>query len=239
MISMWALVRGGDLETYVATIVLPGYLAHLRLAPLGFAAQATNCTRSRAAGLDLSSAKAGGRSSGSPRRARGGPDPMVCPGICISRLQLPPATPNGTGEPPNLATRCGSICARYRGAGRRRCAANRGRRLRLRVAEPAVRRPRTVNAYLQAWLAHLGVPAAALSLDLVPRRPGSNSPPACSADNCFSTTGRPWKTWCVLPVLSRSCATSPTWSRLDVDSPFQQNCGIFEDGVYVHLAACR
>jgi len=43
MISMWALVSAGDVEAYAGTLVLPRYLAHLRLAALCFAAQAANC----------------------------------------------------------------------------------------------------------------------------------------------------------------------------------------------------
>ena len=43
MISLWALVAESDVEAYCSTLVLPGYLSHLRLEPFRFADQPANC----------------------------------------------------------------------------------------------------------------------------------------------------------------------------------------------------
>ncbi|MEE8453079.1 MAG: hypothetical protein V3R99_14230 [Thermoguttaceae bacterium] len=43
MISLWAFVTESDVEAFAAGLVLPPYLAHLRLRPFEFSAQAENC----------------------------------------------------------------------------------------------------------------------------------------------------------------------------------------------------
>lgn len=42
MLSLWAILAEADVEAYAGTLVLPSYLAHLCLGPFQFAAQATN-----------------------------------------------------------------------------------------------------------------------------------------------------------------------------------------------------
>ena len=43
MLSMWAFLKESDVEAYLASVVLPSYLSHLRLRPFQFSWQSTNC----------------------------------------------------------------------------------------------------------------------------------------------------------------------------------------------------
>ncbi len=89
MISLWVLVTGADVESYAAGLMLPPYLAHLRLSPFDFSAQPENCDGEEPLKLVY---------VGEGRLEEYLLDPdehalplirSVCPGICDSRLHLP------------------------------------------------------------------------------------------------------------------------------------------------------
>lgn len=89
MISLWAFVTEADVEAYASSLVLPGYLAHLQLAPFEFGRQAVNSDGLEPLRLTY---------SGEGRLEEFAIDPAdhvvpmlrsVCPEIEISRIRLP------------------------------------------------------------------------------------------------------------------------------------------------------
>ncbi len=239
MISMWALASADDVEAYAATLVLPRYLAHLRLAPLRFAAQATNCDGHEPLVLTYLGEGRREELSLAPEEHSLGLIQWVCPGICAARLQLPRDDAQWhwkTAEPADAM--------RIFFAPATEVLADGGVRPAAADAYVSVSQSRifvgraTVAAYLQAWLAHLGLPAAVPSLDFSTPSAGIEFVAGALAGQLFLGERA------VLEDLVRFAGLEPILRHvadlvaLDADAPFQKNCGIFEDGVYIHLAAC-
>jgi hypothetical protein len=239
MISMWALASADDVEAYAATIVLPGYLAHLRLAALRFATQATNCDGHEPLVLTYLGEGRREEFSLAPEEHALGLIQWVCPGICTTRLQLPRDDAQWHWKAAEAAD-----VMRIYFAPATEVLADGGVRPAAADAYVSVSRSRifvgraTVEAYLQAWLAHLGLPAAVPSLDFSTPSAGIEFAAAALAGQLFLDDRA------ALEDLVRFAGLEPILrhvadlAALDVDAPFQENCGIFEDGVYVHLAAC-
>jgi hypothetical protein len=237
MISMWALVSAGDVEAYAGTIVLPRYLAHLRLDAVRFAAQATNCDGREP--LVLTYLGEGRREEFglAPEEHALGLIQSVCPGICSARLQLPRNDAQWhwkTQEPCETMRIYFAPATEVLADGAVRAAAADAyvsvSQSRLFVGRA------TVEAYLQAWLAHLGLPAAVLSLDFSTASAGIEFAAGALGGQLLLDDRA------ALEDLVRFAGLEPILRHvaelvtLDVDAPFQKNCGIFEDGVYVHLA---
>jgi hypothetical protein len=240
MISMWAMVSAADVEAYAATIVLPGYLAHLRLAPLCFATQATSCDGHEPLVLTYLGEGRREEFSLAPEEHALALIQAVCPGICVSRLQLPRDDARWhwkSGEASEAMRIYFAPATAVLADGAVRGAAADSyvsvSRSRLFVGRA------TVEAYLQAWLAHLGLAGAAPRLDFSTPSAGIEFAAGAAAGQLFLDDRA------ALEDLVRFAGLEPILRHvadlvaLDVDAPFPQNCGIFEDGVYVHLRSAQ
>jgi hypothetical protein len=238
MISMWALVSAGDVEAYAATIVLPGYLAHLRLAGLRFTTQQNNCDGHEP--LVLTYFGDGRREEFrlAAEEHAAGLIQWVCPGICVARLQLPRDDAQWhwkTAEPCDVM--------RVYFAPATQVLADDGSRPVAADAYVSVSRSRlfvgraTVEAYLQAWLKHLGLPVGGLGLDLIAPSAGIAFAAGRVAGQLFLDDRAALENMVRFAGLGPVLRHVAALVAIDVDTPFQKDCGIFEDGVYVHLVA--
>ncbi len=238
MLSMWAFLKESDVEAYLASVVLPSYLSHLRLRPFQFSWQSTNCDGQEPLMVIY---EGGGRLEEYALHPEEHTLPMirsVCPRIDTSRIQLPRDDARWhwttSDEPPQrmriyFAPTTHSLC--------RSGPAAPSQRAYVSVSRGHVFIDRTsVESYLKAWLDCLGIDPAAFTLDF-------DTP---SGDVAFATDAVGGQMFLDDDVIAhdlvRFAGLEPAlmhvdrFAEVDMDSDASEKCGIYEDGVYIHLA---
>ena len=238
MLSMWALLKEGDVEAYLATVMLPSYLSHLRLRPFQLSGQSTNCD-----GQEPLTAiyEGGGRIeeySLHPEEHALAMICSVCPRIDTSRIQLPRddarwhwTSPEEPQQPMRIyfAPATQSLC--------RSGPAAPSPGAYVSVSRGHVFIDRTsVESYLKAWLDCLGIDSATIAMDF-------DTP---SGDVAFATEAVGGQMFLddevVAHDLVRFAGLEPAlahvgrFAELDMDAATSEEYGIREDGVYIPLA---
>jgi hypothetical protein len=237
MISLWAVLSERDVEAYSGTLVLPSYLAHLRLGPFRFADQPANCD-----GLEPLKLTYVGEGRVEEYTLPPGEHalPMirfVCPGIETSRVQLPQDdaawawTADGGSQPqmriyfaPTSQTLGCSITAPE--PEEAYVSVSRGH---VFIARPVL------QLYLKAWLERLRLDDAGLSFDFgTPSGAVEFEGAAIGGQMLLDTTTRA-EDLMRFAGLDRAMSQVAREIELDLDSPDQDSGGVCPEGVYIRL----
>ena len=89
MISLWTILTEHDVEAYAATLVLPDYLAHLRLRPVRFMERGPNCNGREPLRLTYEGERRIEDFDLRPEEHAAGMIRHVCPGVDAARIRLP------------------------------------------------------------------------------------------------------------------------------------------------------
>jgi hypothetical protein len=238
MISLWALLSEADVEAYATTLVLPDYLAHLRLGPFRFDEQPESCDGQEPLRLTYCG---DGRLEEYFLRPEDHALAMirfVCSRIATSRLRLPQDDAkwhwNPVADPPEPmrvyfepATR--SLCASapslpssaaYVSVSRRQVFVGRS------VAE----------SYLRAWLETLAIDAAEIRFEFETPSGGVEFSTGAVGGQMFLADEVVANDLIRFAGLERALAQVSDWVRLDLDSDVQDKCGVHDEGVYIRLS---
>jgi hypothetical protein len=238
MISLWALFRERDVETYAGTLVLPSYLAHLGLGPFGLAAQAPN--RDGREPLVLTYL-----GEGRLEEYRLAPQDhalamirFACPGINPARVQLPQDDASwhwgSAGEAREVLRIYFAPTSRALGATLGRPIGQEGyvsvsRRL-VFVGRPVV------EAYVNAWLERLGIEPGEAKFEFGTPSSGIEFVAGSVGGQMFVDDRVTIEDLLRFAGLDKVMAQLGEFVALDLDSPAEEGCGVLEDGVYVRLA---
>jgi hypothetical protein len=163
MLSLWAILTETDVEAYAGTLVLPSYLAHLCLGPFQFAAQTPNADGREPLVLTY---------LGEGRLEEHALEPdahtlamirFMAPGLPIERIELPKDDACWRWSEEGEAESCLRVYfAPLAPALKKTMAGPVGQAAYVSVSRCQVFLGRAViEAYVTAWLEHLGIEAAA------------------------------------------------------------------------------
>jgi len=237
MLSLWAIVSERDVEAYAAALVLPSYLAHLSLSPVRFAAQARNSDGREPLVLLYVG-------EGRVEEYRLHPEDhalamirFVCPGIIPTRVQLPRDDASWHwgegGERPQMrvyfaptSQALGAVLGRpigqegYVSVSRR---------------QVFLGRP-LVEAYVKRWLERLGIEHGEARFDFGTPSSGIEFVAGPVGGQMFVDDSVTTEDLLRFAGLDKIMGPLGELVRLDLDSPAEEGCGVFDDGVYLRVA---
>jgi hypothetical protein len=237
MIALWVFASPADVESYAATLLLPSYLAHLQLQGVQFSTQAVHRTGREPLVLQY-------RGAGRLEEYRLEPQPhalglirFLCPQAQSARLQLPQDDANWFWPPPGESQQTMRIyfspAASVLGQSRDRPAAS--------EAYVSVSRghvfigPDILQAYLDAWLRHLGLPVEPLELQCDSASGGIEFSTQRLGGQLFVDTVAMAEDLLRFAGLAPALADVEAVARLDLQQPHDGRCGVFPDGLYLPL----
>jgi len=238
MISLWALLGETDVEAYAATLVLPRYLSHLRLRPFRFREQSENSDGQQPLRLTYCG---DGRLEEFLLRPEDHVLPTIrfaCPRIETSRIRLPRDDArwfwNPAADPPEPMRVYFEPTTRS-----------------LRPSAPSplsseayvsvsrrhvfVGRP-VVESYLAAWLESLGIDHAEVRFAFETPSGGVELSTGAVGGQWFLSDDVVAHELIRFAGLEQPLAHVSDWVQLDLDSNGQEQCGIYEDGIYIRLS---
>jgi len=238
MISLWALLGESDVEAYAATLVLPTYLAHLRLGPFRFREQSENSDGQEPLRLTYCG---DGRLEEFLLRPEDHVLPAIrfaCPQIETSRIRLPQDDArwfwNRAADPPEPMRVYFEPTTRSLHAPAPSPACAEGyvsvSRRHVFVGRPVV------ESYLAAWLDRLGIDHAELRLEFETPSGGVELSTGAVGGQMFLSDDLVAHELIRFAGLERPLAQVSDWVRVDLDSDRQDKCGVYEDGVYIRLS---
>jgi len=236
MIALWVVARDVDVEAYAATLLLPGYLAHLELAPLDISRQSP--VRDGREPLMLTYVGEGRLEQFAlePREHALGLIQFLCPGVDTSRTQLPQDDAAWLWPAPGDGHALRVYFSATAQVLHRSLDTPVGQQAFVSVSRLTVFVGRgIVESYLRAWLAHLNIAQEGLVASL--GRPSGEvefqagavagqllvDDPVSAADLLY------------FAGLDRRLAELAELVELDFSRPAAESCGVREDGVYLRL----
>jgi hypothetical protein len=236
MLFLWANLTEADVEAYAASLVLPGYLSHLQLAPVDFHRQPKNSDGREPLVLTYVGQ---GRLEDYPLFPCDHALPMIlsaCAGIVASRIRVPEDdahwvwNANCDGSPMRIyfapARPLLGPAVAPASDPRAYVSVSRGH---VFIARPAV------EAYVQAWLQRLGIRETATRFDF-PTPSGEVEFLAGSVGGQLTLDGlEQAQDLAQFAGLGPALGEIREFAKPDLDASDQARCGIFEDGVYFPL----
>jgi hypothetical protein len=240
MIALWVFASPADVESYAATLLLPSYLAHLQLQDVQFSTQAVHRDGREALVLQY-------QGMGRLEEYRLQPPEhalalirFLCPQVQAARLQLPQDDASWFWPPPGDPQQTMRIyfspSASVLGQSRDRPPSS--------EAYVSVSRghvfigPQVVQAYLDAWLKHLGLPVEPLELQCGTPSGGVEFRTQRVGGHLFVDADAVAEDLLLFAGLAPALADVEAMARLDLQHPRDSRCGVFPDGVYLPLNGC-
>jgi hypothetical protein len=236
MLSLWAIVSERDVEAYAAALVLPSYLAHLSLSPVKFAAQVRNADGREPLVLIYVG-------EGRVEEYRLHPEDhalamirFVCPGILPSRVQLPQDDAGWHwgegGERPQMRV--------YFAPTSQALNAPLGRPVGQAAYVSVSRRQiflgrPVVEAYVTAWLERLGIGPGEATFDFATPSAGIEFVAGPVGGQMLVDDRVTTSDLLRFAGLDKVVAQLGDFVALDLDSPAEEGCGVFQDGVTIQL----
>jgi len=236
MISLWALVSERDVEAFADSLVLPVYLAHLRLAPFRFAEQAKNVEGREPLVLCYVGDGRLEEFQLPPEEHALAMIRSVCPGIVASRLQLPRDDArwhwDDSGGPMRIYFAPTATALGHSGPRPPDQAAYVSvSRQRVFVGRPLV------EDYLRAWLRRLGIDDAQARFQFATPFGGVELCAGPIAGQMLLDDVAMAEDLVRFAGLEQPLAEVRDFVRLDLAGGGPE-CGILDSGVSVHLARC-
>ena len=237
MISLWAVLWERDVEAYVGTLVLPSYLAHLRLAPFRFADQPANCDGQEPLKITYVGEGRVEEYTLAPEEHALPMIRSVCPAIETSRDQLPKDDAvwawTGTGGPEAHVRIYFSPTCQTLGCSipppdpqEAYVSVSRGHAF---IARPVV------QLYVKAWLERLAIDDAGICFDFAtPSGTMEFEGSAIGGQMLLDSVTRAADLM-RFAGLDRAMSHVAAEIELDLDSPDQDGGGICPEGVYIRL----
>ncbi len=238
MISLWAYLTESDVEAYAATLVLPSYLAHLRLQPFRFAAQPKNCDGQEPLQMTYSGEGRIEEFTLYPKEHVLAMIRFVCPGIDTSRIQLPRDdaswhwTTSGDADQkmrlyfaPTTEVLYGSVAPppceeAYVSVSRGHAFLGRS----------------VVESYLKAWLARLGIDAEEIHWDFDTPSAGIEFVAGPVGGQMFLDDEVVAEDLMRFAGLDKALDYVADLVEIDMDAAPQDNAEVSEDGIYIPLS---
>lgn len=237
MISLWAVLSERDVEAYAGTLVLPSYLAHLRLGPFRFADQPANCDGQEPLKITYVGEGRVEEYALAPGEHALPMIRFVCPGMETSRVQLPQDdaawawTGAGGPEPhvriyfaPTSQTLGCSITPPE--PEEAYISVSRGHAF---IARPVV------QLYLKAWLERLALDDAGVSFDFGTPSGAVEFEAGAIGGQMLLDSATLAEDLMRFAGLDRAMSHVAGQIDLDLDSPEHDDCGICPEGVYIRL----
>ena len=236
MISLWAYLTEGDVEAYAATLVLPPYLAHLRLAPFRFDAQACNGDGQEPLLLTYSGEGRIEEYSLDPEQHVLSMIRSVCPKIDESRIQLPRDdacwhwTNSGEADE-KMRIYFGPTTEVLHGS----TTPVRSEEAYVSVSRGHAFVGRTVvESYLKTWLARLGIEAEEIRCDFETPSAGIEFAAGAVGGQMFLDDDVVAEDLMRFAGLDRAMARVKDFVEIDLDA--WGDCGVCRDGIYISLS---
>ena len=238
MLSLWAFVTEADVEAYLATVILPSHLSHLRLGPFRFAAQPENCDGQEPLQVTYVGEGRLEQYALCPKEHALAMIRFVCPGIDTSRIHLPRDDASwhwgmSADQPekmriyfaPTTRSLYDSIVAPP--SEEAYVSVSRGHVFLGRAV---------VESYLKAWLEFLGIEAAAIDCDVGTPSAGVEFTAGAVGGQMFLCDEVMAEDLMRFARLDTALTHVSNLVELDMDSAGQDDSGIYEDGIYIKLS---
>lgn len=265
MISLWAYLSEAHVEAYASTLVLPDYLAHLRLVPFKFSQQAINSDGQEPLRLTYCSQGRLEEYLLYPKDHVLAMLRFVCPGIKSSKIRLPQddarwnwgvwdsetatslvsakASENSLEPPPRMriyfepTTRLLGRPTARTPLPEAYVSVTRGH---VFVGRPAV------ESYLNAWLESLGIdqtaaqfafdtPSGGVHFTAGIRASSGCGPAAAVGGQMFLSDQVLAEELIRFAGIEPALAQVRDWAKLDLDGVPHDGSGVCEDGIYIQL----
>ncbi len=238
MISMWALVDEGNIESYAGTIILPTHLSHLRLAPFKFASQTGNSDGCEPLVITYVGEGRFEEFNLYPAEHALGMIEFVCSGIDTSRVQLPQDDASWSwtlsdGTPGRMRVFFAPTVQTLN------CSVGRpvGQEAYVSVSRGHAFIGRSiVESYIQAWLRRLRIDQRDIRLDFPTPSSGIEFVAGAVGGEMFLDDETVAEDLMRFAGLDSALADVGDCVEPDLDADSPTKCGVFDDGVYINLS---
>ena len=237
MLSLWARLSEGDVEAYAGSLVLPPYLAHLRLAPFRLADQARNADGREPLVLTYVGEGRLEEFRLHPQEHALAMIHSVSPAVVASRLQLPQDDAQWLWD--NSEAAAGM---RIYFAPTSAVLGESGSRPAAQEAYVSVSRQQAfigrpiVGAYLKAWLRRLGIDDSSAAFQFATPSAGVELAAGPIGGQYFLDDLATAEDLVRFAGLEQPLAEAREFVEIDLEGG-QGDCGIFEEGVRICLAS--